>query len=105
MPEQLSFRVMPDALSGVAGDVGEIGCEVAQVMGLLRAQIAGVAPGAACVITDGDANNFWSWCDQLEQVGGESPQSLPNAISRLGDDLGRAADVFEESDQGGAHGV
>lgn len=100
MAEQ--FGMTPE-LRGVARDAGEIASEVAAVMASLRAKIAGVAPGAACVISEGDAKDFWSWCDQVEQVG-DSPQSLPNSISQLGDDLGRAADIFEGSDQGSVHG-
>jgi hypothetical protein len=98
------FGVEPDELRGVSARVGEIGSEVAAVMVSLRAKIAGVAPGASCVMTEGDANDFWSWCDQVEQVG-DSPQSLPNSINQLGDDLGRAADIFERSDAGSAHGA
>jgi uncharacterized protein YukE len=99
------FEVTPDALRHAAHGADEIGSAVAEEMASLRAKIAGVAPGASCVIEQGDANNFWSWCDQVEQVGGRSPRSLPNSINQLGDDLGRAADVFEESDQGSAYGA
>jgi hypothetical protein len=95
------FAMTPQ-LRGAARDAGEIAAEVAAVMASLRAKIAGEAPGAACVIEEGDAKDFWSWCDQVEQVG-DSPQSLPHSINQLGDDLGRAADVFEGSDQGSVH--
>jgi hypothetical protein len=95
------FEMTPQ-LRGVGRDVGEIACEVAAVMASLRAKIAGEAPGASCVITQGDANDFWSWCDQVTQVG-DSAQSLPAAMRQLGDDVGRVADVFEQSDEGTAH--
>jgi hypothetical protein len=95
------FAMTPQ-LRGVARDVTEIGSEVAAVMAALQAKIAGVAPGASCVMAEGDAEDFWSWCDQVEQVG-ESPQALPGSISQLGDDLERVADVFERSDGGSAY--
>jgi Excreted virulence factor EspC, type VII ESX diderm len=93
--------VTPGALRGVGRDVGEIGFEVAQVVASLRAQFAGEAAGAACAITQGDAASFWASCGDSEQKGA----SLAGAINQLGDSLGRAANIFEQSDQGSARGA
>jgi uncharacterized protein YukE len=99
MAEQ--FGMMPDALRGVAGDVGDIGSEVAEVMASLRAQIGGEAADAACAITHGDAASFWTSYGGLAQ----NVESLAGTISQVADDLGWAANIFGQFDQGSAVGA
>jgi hypothetical protein len=90
------FGIAPDVVRRVVGDVDEIGAELAEIVASLRAEIGGEAVGAACALTPGDAISFWTPCSDLERQG----ESLAEVISELGDFLGRAVSIFEQSDRG-----
>jgi uncharacterized protein YukE len=91
------FRAQPDALHGVARDVGEVSSRVKALMASLRAQIAGEGAGIACALTTGDAASFHVNCEHVQTTVDPADTGVLDYWANY---LGQAADVFQRSDQG-----
>ncbi len=94
MAEQ--FKVTPDELRSVAGDLGEVSSRVKQVMASLRARIAGEGAGIACALTAGDSNGFHSQCGHVQTTVDPADTGVLDYWANY---LNYAAGVFQQSDQ------
>jgi uncharacterized protein YukE len=91
------FRVEPDELRGVAGHLDEVSSQIKEVMASLRAQIAGEGAGIACALAPGDAASFHAQFDHVQTTVDPADTSV---LDYWADYLTRAANTFQQSDQG-----
>jgi uncharacterized protein YukE len=92
-----AFRVQPDDLRGVAGDLGQVSSRIKAVMASLRAQVAGEGAGIGCALSAGDASSFHAHYGQVQSTVDPADTGV---LDYWADHLGQAADAFQRSDQG-----
>jgi uncharacterized protein YukE len=89
MAEQ--FRVSPDQVRKVAGGVGGVASDFAELVSDLRAEVG----GGGDALTEGDASSFWQQLNSLTGAMADQAKWLRG----LGDNLGVVANSAQSSDQ------
>jgi hypothetical protein len=85
------FRVSPDQVREVAGNLHGVGSDLAELVSDLRAEVG----DGGDALTHGDASSFWQ---QLHSLTG-AMEDQAKWLTGLGDNLGVVVDSAQRSDQ------
>ena len=85
------FGVSPDQVRKVAGGVGGVGADLAELVSELRAEVG----DGGDALTHGDASSFWQQLNSLTAA----MEDQAKWLTGLGDNLGVVANSAQSSDQ------